>query len=290
MGLGTLIDDHRITFMSSVPPVWRFALKTARPPQSGTLERVFCGSAPLSAALWTSVREWTGTKEVFNAYGITETGSWLAGATDPALEPEDGLIGSAWGGLVRILRSGSTETPPGAAEPCGPGESGYVWVNTPALMRGYLGRDDLTRKVVHDGWFLTGDIGIVDERGMLFLRGREREEINRGGMKIYPADIDSVAERFDAVSDVCAFGFDDPLQGECVGMAVVLKSTDDAKVRELHAWMSRHLAKHKLPERWYVLDDIPRTSRGKMNRDTVAKRCAELQPVDLRRILRSRDA
>ena len=140
-----------------------------------------CGSAPLSASLWRSIQEWTGAREVFNAYGITETGSWLAGTTVGDFEPEDGLVGEAWGGVVRILRSRKTSTPPGLAEPCRAGESGYVWVNTPALMRGYLDRDDLTEQVVSQGWFMTGDIGLLDERGRLYLRGREREEINRGG-------------------------------------------------------------------------------------------------------------
>ena len=111
--MGRLIDEHRITFLSSVPAMWRLALKTARPPQLGTLERVFCGSAPLSASLWTGIQEWTGTKEVFNADGITETGSWLAGTTVPELVPGDGFVGEAWGGTLRIVKAGTTASSPG---------------------------------------------------------------------------------------------------------------------------------------------------------------------------------
>ena len=69
--LGGLLDEHRITFMSSVPPVWRLALKLSAPPKLRSLQRVFCGSAPLSAALWQSVQQWSGTSAVFNASGIT---------------------------------------------------------------------------------------------------------------------------------------------------------------------------------------------------------------------------
>ncbi len=274
--LGSIVDRHEITFLSSVPPVWRLALKTARPPESGTLERVFCGSAPLSANLWRSIQEWTGTREVFNAYGITETGSWLAGTTVGDFEPEDGLVGEAWGGVVRVLRSRETAPPPGFAEPCGPGEAGYIWVNTPALMRGYLDRDDLTEQVVSQGWFLTGDIGLLDERGRLYLRGREREEINKGGMKIYPADIDSVVERFEWTRDVCSFAYPDALLGEDVGVAVVLDPAGGDSLPRLREWCAAHLARHQLPQRWYVIDEIPRTSRGKVNRETVALQCAEL--------------
>ena len=81
MRLGAIDRRARITFLSSVPSMWRLALRVARPPRGGTLARVHCGSAPLSATLWESIRGWAGTPEVLNAYGITETGSWVAGTS-----------------------------------------------------------------------------------------------------------------------------------------------------------------------------------------------------------------
>ncbi|PWB65700.1 MAG: hypothetical protein C3F14_05205, partial [Deltaproteobacteria bacterium] len=221
--LGTLIDENGITFLSSVPTIWRLALKTARPPRARGLQRVFCGSAPLSAFLWKDVQEWTGTRQVFNSYGITETGSWVAGTTVPDFTPEDGLIGEPWGAVIRVLNSSDTDALHAEARECSPGEPGYVWINTPALMSGYFGREDLTRQVVSNGWFLTGDIGVFDGRNWLYLKGRERDEINKGGMKVHPSDIDAVAERFDRTIDVCTFGFEDPLHGENIGIAFVLK-------------------------------------------------------------------
>lgn len=281
MGLGKLIDEHQITFMSSVPPVWRLALRIAKPPTRRSLRRVFIGSAPLSAAMWRDVQDWTGTKEVMNAYGITETGSWLAGTTVPGFSPEDGLIGEAWGGVLTVQAEGDPTDAFAAGRTNRPGELGLVWVNTPGLMKEYLGREDLTRDAVKHGWFLTGDIGYQDERGWLYLKGREREEINKGGMKVYPADIDAVAERFDATQDVCTFSCEDPLFGENVAIALVLKSSDTGTLSRLVGWCEDHLAKHQMPVRWYVVDEIPRTSRGKVNRATVADRCRELRPVDL---------
>ena len=284
MQLGSLLDDHEITFMSSVPSIWRLALKTSKPPRRDRLERVCCGSAPLSAFLWKDIQEWTGIKDVLNAYGITETGSWVAGTTVNDVTPEDGLIGLPWGAVIKILASSSTEVPPGLATECVSGESGYVWLNTPALMKGYLRRDDLTNQVVAQGWFFTGDIGLIDDRGILYLRGREREEINKGGMKVYPSDIDAVAERYEQTLDFCTFGYDDPLLGENVGIAVVLKSASDENFRELYHWLRKHLAKYQMPQRWYLLDQIPRTSRGKINRSQVAQICAGQIPVDHRNI------
>lgn len=277
--LGGVIDDFAITFMSSVPTVWRLAMKTARPPQRNSLRRVFCGSAPLTASLWQQAATWTQGAQVLNAYGITETGSWLAGTTMTSFERADGLIGEAWGGALAVMRGGEAGAAPGWSEPCNVDEPGYVWVNTPALMRGYLDREDLTRECVSNGWFSTGDIGVLDERGWLSLRGRVREEINKAGMKIYPGDVDAVIERFEHTVDVCAFAFADPLLGEEVGVAVVLQSSDDVVLGRLQQWTAAHLAVHQMPKRWYVVDEIPRTSRGKVNRRDVAGFCENRTPV-----------
>jgi acyl-CoA synthetase (AMP-forming)/AMP-acid ligase II len=290
MRLGSLIDEHEITFLSSVPSIWRMALKLGRPPGRGTLARVHCGSAPLSADMWRRIQTWSGTPQVANAYGITETGSWVAGLGRGPVEPEDGLVGEGWGAVVRVLRSREPEAPLDPATQCAAGESGFVWLNTPALMKGYFQRDDLTDQVVSHGWFMTGDIGALDERGWLYLRGRERDEINKGGAKIYPGDIDAVVEQFPAAADVCAFALDDPLYGQNVAMAVVLTDRGEATVRALHAWMKQRLAEPKMPVRWFLLDAIPRTSRGKINRDQVRALCEALAPLDLARILRGQDS
>jgi len=288
--LGPLIDEHEITFLSSVPPMWKLASKIAKPPQRATLRRVHCGSAPLSAAAWEEIRNWCGTRHVCNAYGITETGSWVAGAREADVAAEDGLIGEGWGAVVQVLRTNDTTQPLRAEERCATGESGYVWLNTPALMKGYFQRDDLTSKTVADGWFMTGDIGFLDARNRLYLRGRERDEINKGGMKIYPSDIDAVVERFARASDVCAFPIDDLIYGQAVGMAVVLQDRQPQTISELYDWLKEHLAEHKLPSRWWVLDNIPRTSRGKVNRDAVRAACEDQPPLDLPAILAGKNA
>jgi acyl-coenzyme A synthetase/AMP-(fatty) acid ligase len=77
------------------------------------------------------------------------------------------------------------------------------------------------------------------------------------------------------------------LQGQDVGIAVVLHSSDDATLARLHEWTTRHLATHQLPQRWYLLSEIPRNARGKFNRTTVAAACAKLAPVDVRRASRA---
>ncbi len=277
MRLGSLIDEYRISFMSSVPSIWNLALKVSSPPERGSLERVHVGSAPLSENSWSRIQDWTGTREVFNAYGITETGSWVAGTTGGPVIPESGLIGEPWGATIRIMDHDRM---------CGSGETGMVWLHTPALMKGYFQRQDLTDAAVRQGWFMTGDIGLLDDRGRLFLKGRERDEINKGGMKIFPADIDEAVEQFSAVKDVCSFGYADDFYGENVGLAVVLDNRDERTVFGLYQWVADHLAKHKHPERWFLLDEIPRTSRGKINRESVRQACETITPVNMRELVK----
>lgn len=289
MGLGALLDEHRITFMSSVPSIWNLALKVAQPPTAGSLRRIQVGSAPLSKALWSDVQRWAALNDVVNAYGITETASWVAGTTGGEVTPENGLIGQPWGATIKVLRNYDTHAVLTPDMECATGEAGMVWINTPGLMKGYFQRQDLTDAVVCQGWFMTGDIGLIDARGRLLLRGRERDEINKGGLKIFPADIDAVVAQFAAVVDVCTFGFEDPYYGENVGMALVLENQSNASLRALHGWIEAHLAEHKRPARWYVVDQIPRTSRGKINRISVMQSSLATQPVDLRKVLRDPD-
>jgi acyl-CoA synthetase (AMP-forming)/AMP-acid ligase II len=281
MQLNSILDEYEITFLSSVPSLWRFVLKTVAPPQKRTLQRVFCGSAPLSAHLWSGIQKWTAAREVWNAYGITETASWVAGTNYEEFVPEDGLVGKPWGSVIKVLRDRDAAKPVWEMQECETGESGFVWLHTPALMKEYFERPDLTAQVIHHGWFLTGDKGYKDDQDRLFLRGREREEINKGGMKVYPSDIDLVAERFESIVDACAFPCDDPLFGENIGFAFVLREKSERSIQNLYRWMKQHLATHQMPIRWYLVDEIPRNSRGKTNRDDVARHCAGYNSLEV---------
>jgi acyl-CoA synthetase (AMP-forming)/AMP-acid ligase II len=160
-----------------------------------------------------------------------------------------------------------------------------VWLQTPSLMKGYFERPDLTDASIRQSWFMTGDIGTIDERGRLYLKGRKRDEINKGGMKVYPADIDEVVGRFTATRDVCTFGIEDELYGQDVAMAVVLEDDSDRTIHALHQWMESRIARHKQPMQWYLMDDIPRTSRGKVNRETVAQHCRLTEPLNLQQVI-----
>ena len=258
-GLGSLIDQNAITFMSSVPSLWHMALRMSPPPKNKTLKRTHVGSAPLSATLWSRIAEWTGC-EVVNCYGITETANWIGGASTRDHTPTDGLIGKPWGGTAGVKDEDGTIRTQGAGE---------IVIQTPALMSGYLHRPDLTAAVLQDGWYATGDLGEVDAEGNIRLTGRAKDEINRAGFKIQPAEIDMLLESHPSVAEVCVFAVPDAISGEIVAAAVRVApgATEDAS--SLRDWCLKRLRREATPERWFFVDDIPKTARGKVSRDAV---------------------
>jgi acyl-CoA synthetase (AMP-forming)/AMP-acid ligase II len=121
-------------------------------------------------------------------------------------------------------------------------------------------------------------MGHLDECGRLFLEGRAADEINKGGLKIQPQDVENAAEGCELLSDVCAFAIPDALYGQNVGLAFVFREARPDAAAQLHRWMSSRLSSHKMPAAWYPLDTLPRTGRGKIHRPSVAALCSERKP------------
>ncbi|MFT3808578.1 MAG: class I adenylate-forming enzyme family protein [Micropepsaceae bacterium] len=262
--LGRLIDAERITFMSSVPTLWRMALKLSNAPSAGTLKRVHVGSAPLSSALWSDIAAWA-QAETVNCLGITETANWIGGASSRQDGIEDGFVGRPWGGRAAVRLDDGRVLSQGEGE---------IVVQTPSLMAGYLDRPDLTAAALEDGWYRTGDQGFVDGRGVT-VAGRIKDEINRAGFKIQPAEIDMLIEQHEAVAEACAFAIPDAVSGEIVGAAVRFKPGAAADLDAIKQFCRARLRREATPERWFTVDEIPRTSRGKVSREAVRKALME---------------
>jgi acyl-coenzyme A synthetase/AMP-(fatty) acid ligase len=262
--LGPTISEKNITFMSSVPTMWKLALKLSQRPARNSLQRIQVGSAPLSADLWRSIQTWAGVEDVVNVYGITETANWVAGASGKDFEPEDGLVGRMWGGEAAVVGQDGVRRDRGEGE---------LVVRTPSIMKGYFLRDDLTDQVVRDGWYHTGDVGCIGADGVIRLTGRQKSEINKAGMKIHPEELDLLLERHPLVAEACAFGIPDEYSGELVGVAFRLADGASIEPFELKAWCGEHIKPDAVPDRWYAVAEIPKTDRGKVNRLTVRDKC-----------------
>jgi acyl-CoA synthetase (AMP-forming)/AMP-acid ligase II len=257
--LGDIIDQEKITFLSSVPSFWRIATRVSRRPKTAPA-RIHVGSAPLSVEHWREIAEWAGTNHVFNMYGMTETANWIAGAALDRNEVEDGLVGRPWGGACAVL------TDSGAIQPTGTGE---VLIQSPSMMSGYHGMALETETAFLGEWLRTGDIGRIDADGSMVLLGRIKDDINRAGIKIPAQEIDLLLERHPDVAEACAFSLPDTVAGETVAAAIVLCDGTVTDTEAVKAWCRAHIRAEAVPSKLFRVKRIPRNDRGITARDEV---------------------
>ena len=118
------------------------------------------------------------------------------------------------------------------------------------------------------------DVGCrIDAAGIVRLRGRRKDEINRAGMKVQPAEIDMLLERHPDVAEACCFGIPDDILGEKVGAAIRALPDRAVDFDALRQWCRTRLHAAAVPERWFAVADIPKTERGKIRRDDVMRHC-----------------
>jgi acyl-CoA synthetase (AMP-forming)/AMP-acid ligase II len=149
------------------------------------------------------------------------------------------------------------------------GEVGEIVVSGPLLMTGYLDRAEETDRAIADGWLHTGDLGMIDDRGYLYIRGRLREVINTGGFKVYPADVEASLAKHRAVEECAVFGVPDAKWGEAVNAAVVIRSGATVQPESLIAWVKAELGSVKAPKRVWLVDHLERNAAGKVSRAAV---------------------
>ena len=146
------------------------------------------------------------------------------------------------------------------------GDIGEVVIRGPNVTPGYDNNPSANATAFTAGWFRTGDQGRLDEEGYLFLTGRLKEQINRGGEKISPLEVDVVLLDHPAIAQACTFGIPHDKLGEEVGAVVVARPGQSLTEAEVRAFAAERLAAFKVPRRVLVMDDIPKGATGKVQR------------------------
>ncbi len=260
------LTEHSITTLYA-PPTLIYALLGELPsntPFESSLRHLIYSAAPMSPA---RIRE---AQRVFGpvvetAYGQVEAPQIITAMRAAELERNENLESV---GRASSVADVAIVSETGA--PLAPTQVGEIVVRGPLVMSGYLDRDDLTAQTVVDGWLHTGDLGYLDERDYLYIRGRLREVINTGGFKVFPGDVESALSRHPAVAEVCAFGARDEKWGEAVHAAVRLAPSAKADESELIAFVKASLDSVKAPKRIHFVDALPRNAAGKVSRAAVA--------------------
>lgn len=149
-----------------------------------------------------------------------------------------------------------------------PGEQGEIVVKNPGVFKGYLNRPEDTAETLRDGWVFTGDIGMLDEDGYLYFKGRLKEMIKSSGFSVFPEDVEALLSEHEAISQVAVIGIPDEVRGESVKAFIVLKQEYKGKISEdeIIAWSKETMAAYKYPREVEFLDSLPATSSGKVLR------------------------
>jgi long-chain acyl-CoA synthetase len=252
----TVAEFGPVTF-SSVPTMLAALLHApgADSAETNTLRFVICGAAPLSPALFRRFEEKFGLK-VLEGYGLTE--ATCCSTINPFLGPRKiGSIGiPTRGQQVVIVDEQGSEAADGAV--------GEVCVRGPNVMQGYYNRPEATSETLRDGWLHTGDVGFRDADGFLFLVDRKKDMIIRGGENIYPREIEDVLLEHPGVQAAAVVGRPDDVRGEEVHAVLVL--APGTELTEVEAHCRKSLAAFKVPSTWACVDELPKTSTGKIDK------------------------
>ena len=264
----TWLDQFRPTWFTSNAPLNRAILAIARQrPEDfrrASVRFVRSSGATPEPELLTLLEEALGAP-VLTGYGLTETGG-VTRNTPNARKPRS--VGRTSGLEVAVMDAAGNFLP---AE-----SEGEIVVRGPSVTPGYLDDADASQAAFRDGWFHTGDIGRLDSEGFLFLTGRVKEMIDRGGEKIIPQEVDDVLVAHPALADAAVFAVAHRTLGEDVVAAVVLRDGAAASELEIRRFAATRLAPFKIPRRIVFLDGIPRTVTGKPQRGVLAEQFRNL--------------
>ncbi len=261
------VRDTGATWYSAVPTIHNMLLSRAgetRPEGAEQLRFIRSCSASLPPEMMAQMEKVFGAP-VLEAYGMTEASHQMSSNPQPPSARKPGSVGRATGIKIGIMDEAGNLLPPDTR--------GEVVIQGPNVVAGYENNPEANAKSFTNGWFRTGDQGVLDAEGYLSLTGRIKELINRGGEKIGPREIDEVLLSHPAVAEAVCFGVPHPSWGEEVEAAVVLKEEfkDSTKDADIMAFCKERLAEFKRPKKLHITTQIPRTATGKIQRGVVAK-------------------
>jgi len=280
VGLAAWIRDERVGHFAGVPTILHDLLThpEVSPNDLATLHGPEVGGADCPPAFLSLYRERFGTG-VGIGYGLTEAPTAVV-RTHPDDPPEAGLCGRAEPQVeIRILDEAGRALPPGetgeiCVAPRGEGPWAGVW--TPML--GYWRRPEATREALAGGVLHTSDLGYLDADGRLFIRGRRKELILRGGANVYPPEVERVLQGHPDVAGAAVLGVPDARLGERVVAAVQLAPGAAADAGALRAHCAAALARYKVPEQWVFVDSLPRNAMNKVVKAELRPRFTEGRP------------
>ena len=263
-----MIVEHRLQQSAVVPTMIQILL--SQPLESydlSSLRYLTSGGAPLAPDVADQFTRRVPSVSIRQGYGLTETAALIS--TNPVGREKPGSVGLPVPGTeVRILGDDSRELPAG--------EVGEICCRSPAVMPGYWNAPDATAEALREGWLHTGDLGYVDEDGYLFIVDRKKDLIIRGGFNVYPRDVEDMLLEHPAIEAAGVVGRPDERHGEEVVAFASLRPGAEADPDELVRWARERIGGYKYPREIHIVDAVPLTAVGKVDRKALRARVAGL--------------
>jgi long-chain acyl-CoA synthetase len=252
------LTRYGVTIIQGVPAMYDYINRAADPATIDydrlKLRLAYSGAAPMPVSLVHAFKKKFNV-QVVDGYGLTEATG--VSSTCGGVAPNWESIGVAFPGLeVEIMDLDNTILPYG--------ETGEICVRGDAVMIGYLNKPEATAESLVDGWLHTGDMGHMDEKGYLYIVGRTKEMINRGGENIYPREVEIPLEAHPKIAEVAVVGMADQALGERVKAYIVPLEPNSLTLEEVQAYLSDKIARYKIPEAVTFMAEFPRNPTGKI--------------------------
>ncbi|WP_078555428.1 long-chain-fatty-acid--CoA ligase [Bacillus alkalicellulosilyticus] len=254
------IHKHKVTVFPGAPTMYVALINepSIKEHDLSSIETCLSGAAPLPLEVQQTFERITGGKLV-EGYGLTET-SPVAVATPLWGKRKEGSIGIPWPDTEVAVLSAET------GEVAEPNEVGEIIIRGPQVMKGYWNRPEATAATFKDDWFLSGDMGYMDEDGYFYIVDRKKDMIIAGGFNIYPREIEEILYEHESIQEAVIIGVPDPYRGETVKAFVVRKEGHSLSEEELDKYCRKHLAAFKVPKLYEFREELPKSLVGKILR------------------------
>jgi acyl-CoA synthetase (AMP-forming)/AMP-acid ligase II/acyl carrier protein len=266
------LTEFRPTWYTAVPTIHRAVLSTAERDESrarqSSLRLIRSASSTLPAKLVTRLETLFGVP-VIDTFGMTEAATQIA--ANPLDRRKLGSVGRSAGAEIAIVDVDGRRLPPG--------EHGEIALRGPTITRGYDNDAAATRDAFREGWFRTGDLGYLDDEEYLFLVGRIKDVINRGGQKVAPGEVEDALLSHPDVMEAAVFAVPHARLGADVAAAVVLGPNAPVGAQEIQTFLRKRLASFKVPGLIRIVPHIPKGAGGKIKRNELAGALSLMQPA-----------
>ncbi len=259
-----LIGEHRLQLSAVVPTMLQLLLtKPLEKYDLSSLRYLSSGGAPLAPDVQQAFCRRVPTVAIRQGYGMTETAA-LISAT-PVGQEKPGSVGRPVPGTELEIRGADGRRLPAGA-------TGEICCRSPGVMHGYWNAPEVTAEALAGGWLHTGDVGYLDDEGCLFIVDRQKDLIIRGGFNVYPRDVEDALVQHPAVQMAAVVGRPSQRHGEEVVAFVSLVPDAGVTAEELIAWARERIGGYKYPRELHLVDSIPLTPVGKIDRKALRSR------------------